>query len=88
MHFRKRYHLGACNRRKNARGARQFNALTDRTINRVSSESDIVFNGTMANNSRMTEYIAEKMARSVSIFENPQFIGTFGAALLASVLET
>jgi activator of 2-hydroxyglutaryl-CoA dehydratase len=35
----------------------------------------------------MVAYLAEKLGRRVLIPENPQLIGAFGAALLASELE-
>jgi predicted CoA-substrate-specific enzyme activase len=56
-------------------------------INRVSSEGDIVFTGGVAKNPCMVAFLSEKLGRRVLIPENPQFIGAFGAALLASEIE-
>jgi (R)-2-hydroxyacyl-CoA dehydratese activating ATPase len=56
-------------------------------INRVSSQGDIVFTGGVAKNPCMVAFLTEKLGRRVLIPENPQFIGAFGAALLASDLE-
>ncbi len=53
-------------------------------INRVASEGDIVFTGGVAKNPCMVAFLAEKLRRKVLIPENPQFIGAFGAALLAA----
>ena len=53
-------------------------------INRVSSKGDIVFTGGVAKNPCMVSFLAEKLNRRVLIPENPQFIGAFGAALLAA----
>jgi predicted CoA-substrate-specific enzyme activase len=52
-------------------------------INRVSSEGG----GDLANNPCMIAFLSEKLGRKVLVPENPQFIGAFGAALLASELE-
>ena len=52
-------------------------------INRVYSEGDIVFTGGVAKNPCMVSFLAEKLCRKVLIPKNPQFIGAFGAALLA-----
>jgi (R)-2-hydroxyacyl-CoA dehydratese activating ATPase len=53
-------------------------------INRVFSEGDIVFTGGVAKNPCMVAFLSEKLGRRVLIPENPQFIGAFGAALLAA----
>ncbi len=52
-------------------------------INRVSSEGDIVFTGGVAKNLCMTTLLSEKLGRKVRIPDEPQFVGSFGAALLA-----
>jgi activator of 2-hydroxyglutaryl-CoA dehydratase len=50
-------------------------------------EGNIVFTGGVAKNPCMVAFLSEKLGRKVLIPENPQFIGAFGAALLASELE-
>ena len=52
-------------------------------INRVSSQGDIVFTGGVAKNPCMVSFLSEKLERKVLIPQNPQFIGAYGAALLA-----
>jgi predicted CoA-substrate-specific enzyme activase len=52
-------------------------------ISRVSAEGDIVFTGGVAQNLCMTTLLAERLGRRVLIPEHPQFMGAFGAALLA-----
>jgi predicted CoA-substrate-specific enzyme activase len=53
-------------------------------INRVSSQGDIVFTGGVAKNPCMVSFLAEKLNRRVLTPEDPQFVGAFGAALLAA----
>ncbi|WP_041278002.1 acyl-CoA dehydratase activase [Desulfotalea psychrophila] len=52
-------------------------------VNRVSREGDIVFTGGVAKNSCIVQLLAEKLERTILVPENPQYIGAFGAALLA-----
>jgi predicted CoA-substrate-specific enzyme activase len=56
-------------------------------INRVSLGGDIVFTGGVANNPCMRALLAEKLGRTVLYPQDPQFVGAFGAALLARELE-
>jgi (R)-2-hydroxyacyl-CoA dehydratese activating ATPase len=53
-------------------------------ITRVSARGDIVFTGGVAQNPCMVAFLAEKLGRGVLVPANPQFIGAFGAALLAA----
>ena len=53
-------------------------------INRVAPEGEIVFTGGVARNSCMQSLLAKKLNRVVHVPEEPQFVGAFGAALLAS----
>jgi activator of 2-hydroxyglutaryl-CoA dehydratase len=50
-------------------------------------EGNIVFTGGVAKKPCMVAFLSEKLGRKVLIPEYPQFIGAFGAALLASELE-
>ncbi len=52
-------------------------------IRRVSSGGDIVFTGGVAQNPCMRALLAEKMECEVLLPQEPQFVGAFGAALLA-----
>ncbi len=56
-------------------------------INRVSSEGDIVFTGGVAKNPCITTLLSEKLGRNVRIPDEPEFVGAFGAALLASEID-
>ncbi len=56
-------------------------------INRVSLAGDLVFTGGVAKNPCMQDLLAEKLDRKILIPEEPQFVGAFGAALLAMELH-
>ena len=56
-------------------------------INRFFPEESIVFTGGVAENHSMAAFLSEKLERKKLIPENPQFIGAFGAALLAAECE-
>lgn len=53
-------------------------------VSRVSSDGDIVFTGGVANNPCMRDLLSEKLGRKVLVPKDPQMVGAFGAALLAS----
>ncbi len=52
-------------------------------INRVSPQGDIVFTGGVAQNPCIVSFLSKKLGRRIQIPENPQFIGAYGAALIA-----
>lgn len=53
-------------------------------INRVSAQGDIVFSGGVAQNPCLVAFLEEKLKRRVLVPPQPQFVGAFGAALLAA----
>lgn len=53
-------------------------------LNRVSAQGDIVFSGGVANNPCLVAFLEEKLKRRVVVPTHPQFIGAYGAALLAA----
>ena len=52
-------------------------------IRRVSSGKDIVFTGSLAQNSCIAYLLSEKLTCDIRIPRDPQFVGALGAALLA-----
>ncbi|WP_319407688.1 acyl-CoA dehydratase activase [uncultured Desulfosarcina sp.] len=52
-------------------------------VNRVASQGDIAFTGGVAKNPCMQALLSHKLNRRVLVPDDPQFVGAFGAALLA-----
>lgn len=71
-----------------ARGLHQSVVRRVKTmLNRVSTDGDIVFTGGVANNACMVQFLEEALQRQVLVPPQPQFIGAYGAALLAAGLD-
>lgn len=52
-------------------------------IRRVSSGGRIVFAGGVANNPCLRALLADALRADIDVPEHPEFVGAFGAALLA-----
>jgi activator of 2-hydroxyglutaryl-CoA dehydratase len=52
-------------------------------VNRVAPAGDVVFSGGVANNPCVCRLMAEELGRRLLLPARPQFVGAYGAALLA-----
>jgi len=56
-------------------------------LKRISISGEIVFAGGVANNSCIRHLLSEALNHKIKVPDDPQFVGAFGAALLAASIE-